>query len=222
MQFQNRTQAGKLLAHKILQIFPNYFDKTNTIVVALPKGGVPVAHEIAKELKLPLDILLIKKLGAPTYPELAIGAVSENDEVYYNHHLMKDLDCNPLMLENLKDQALHKLHEIGSILRLSHNPLSLAHKNIIIVDDGIDTGATMEAVIRVLKKRNVNKMFIATPVASADTLLKFDKVVEDIIVLWTPHPIYSVGEWYDDFIQVENEEISKILSQYRSDSLLSL
>ena len=211
MQFHNREQAGILLAQKLSNIS---WDKKNTIIVALPRGGVPVAHEIAKTLELPLDIILVKKIGAPSYPELAIGAVSEEDEEFYNNELLKELGYKHSDFDPIKERALIKLQEIGNALRQGHPPLPLTNKNIIVVDDGIATGATMEDVIQVLKKRKVKSITIAAPVASADSVIKLEKKVDKILVLTTPDPIYSVGEWYENFLQVETEEVIQILRQY--------
>lgn len=211
MQFHNRTHAGKLLAQKLANIS---LDKQNTIVIALPRGGVPIAHEIAKTLKLPLDIILVKKIGAPSYPELAIGSVSEDDEEFYNHELLEELGYKHSDIDPIKERALIKLQEIATTLRQGHSPLPLTNKDIIVVDDGIATGATIEVVINVLKKRKVRKIIIAVPVAAADVMVKLIKEVDKIVVLMTPNPIYSVGEWYENFIQVETDEVIKILNEY--------
>ena len=174
MQFQNRKHAGELLAKKLAS---NSWDRKNTIVIALPRGGVPVAHEIAKKLQLPLDIILVKKIGAPSYPELAIGSVSEEGEEFYNNNLLRELGYKYSDFDSIKEQALIKLQEIGNALRQGRHPLILTNKNIIIVDDGIATGSTMESVVWVLKQRKVKNIFIATPVASAESVLKLEKQV---------------------------------------------
>lgn len=211
MQFQNRKHAGILLAQKMSSIS---YDKNNTIVLALPRGGVPIAHEIAKALKLPMDIILVKKIGAPSYPELAIGAVSEDNEIFYNRELLSELGYKHSDIDPIKERALIKLQEIAGALRMGNAPLTLANKDVIVVDDGIATGATIEVVIQVLKKRKARKIIIAVPVASAETLLKLEKEVDKIVVVMTPNPLYSIGEWYENFIQVETDEALKILSQY--------
>lgn len=208
MRFLNRKHAGILLAKK-LAAMP--FEKNNTIVIAIPRGGVPLGHEIAKRLDLPLDIILVKKIGSPSYPELAVGFVSENNEIFYNHQLLNELGLNSKDVDHIKDLALIKLQEISFALRAKNQPLNLKGKNIILVDDGIASGATMEAVIQVLKKRMVKNITIASPVASADAALKLHKETNHVVVLNTPHPLYSVGEWYDDFTQVETEQAIKLL-----------
>lgn len=211
MLFLNRIHAGKLLADK-LAAMP--FDKSNTIVLAIPRGGVPVAYEVAKRLNLPLDIMLVKKLGAPNYPELAIGSVSEDNEVFYNNELLKELKIDPQSIDHLKTLALIKLQEVGALLRAGSAPLILKGKNIIVVDDGIASGATMEVVIQVLKKRNVANITIAAPVSSADTVVKLKKQVDRLVVLNSPNPVYSVGEWYGDFSQVESDEVINLLKKF--------
>lgn len=210
MVFVNRKQAGILLAEKLSAIA---LDKKNTIVVAIPRGGVPLGYEIAKSLHIPLDIILVKKIGAPHYPELAVGSVSEDNEIFYNHELLSELGLSAKSVETIKNTAVKKLQEIGAELREGNPPLNLSGKDIILVDDGIATGATMEVVIQVLKKRKVKSITVATAVASADTVEKLYKEVDRIVILSTPHPLYSVGEWYVDFTQVETDEAIELLKE---------
>ncbi len=213
MKFQNRSQAGILLAHKLSAVT---LDNTNTIVIALPRGGVPLANEIAKKLKLPLDILLVKKIGLPTYPELAVGFVSEENEQFYNLALLNELGVKPSDLDAVIESALIKMQEVGSVLRKGKSAKKLLHKDIILVDDGIASGSTILSAIKVLKKRMVNSIIIASPVIEADTLPLLNAEVDQIIVLRTPNPIYTVGEWYEDFLPVETKEVASILFPYLS------
>jgi putative phosphoribosyl transferase len=184
------------------------------VVIALPRGGVPIAHEIAKELQLPMDIILVKKLGAPSYPELAVGSVSEEAEEFYNNNLLMELGYKHSDFDSVKERALIKLQEIGNTLRQGRLPLSLKSKNIILVDDGIASGSTMESAVQILKQRKVNNIFIAAPVASAESVLRLEKQVNRVFVLFTPDPIYSIGEWYENFLQVETDDVVKILSKH--------
>lgn len=213
MKFLNRQHAGKLLAVKLASMS---FDKKNTVVIAIPRGGVPLGYEIAKELGIPMDIILVKKIGAPHYAELAVGSVSEDNEIFYNHRLLAQLGLSSSSVEGIKNLAILKLQEIGSVLRAGNPSLNLTGKNIILVDDGIATGATMEVVIQVLKKRNVRSITVASPVASADTVEKLTREVNRVVVLSTPHPLYSVGEWYADFTQVETDEAIILLQDISS------
>ena len=211
MQFKNRTQAGKLLAEKLSKISIN---KKNTVVIALPRGGVPIGSQIAKTLQIPLDILLIKKLGSPSYPELEIGAVSENNEEILNHELLKELGFKHSELDPIKERALIKLQEIAHILRNDHSPINLFGKDIILVDDGIDSGSTIKAAVLILKQRKVGKIIVAAPVVSAKGLLELKQIVDQLYFLLTRDPIYAIGEWYENFVQVDTKEVQKILSQH--------
>lgn len=211
MQFKNRTQAGKLLAEKLSKISIN---KKNTVVIALPRGGVPIGSQIAKTLQIPLDILLIKKLGSPSYPELEIGAVSENNEEILNHELLKELGFKHSELDPIKERALIKLQEIAHILRNDHSPINLFGKDIILVDDGIDSGSTIKAAVLILKQRKVGKIILAAPVVSARGVLQLKNSVDQLYFLLTRDPIYTIGEWYENFVQIDTEEVQKILSQH--------
>lgn len=210
MLYLNRKHAGMLLAEKLEA---RDFDRANTIVIAIPRGGVPLGHEIAKRHHLPLDIILVKKIGAPHYPELAIGSVSEDNELFYNYRLLAELRLNTEIINPIKEKALQSLQQSSAILRAGRVPLSLSGKEIILVDDGIATGATMEVVIQVLKKRNVKSITVAAPVASAETAQWLSHLVDHVVVLNTPNPIYSVGEWYGDFTQVNTLEAVELLAK---------
>lgn len=219
MLFSNRKEAGILLADKLASL---PIDKLNTIVLAIPRGGLPVGYEIAKRFNLPLEIMLVKKLGAPNYPELAVATVSEDNDILFNLQLLTELGLNTKSIDHVRELALIKLQEIASVLRNGRPPLSLRAKNIILVDDGIDTGATMEAVIQILQKRKVASITIASPVAAAETLEHLYKKVQRVVVLSTPYPLYTVGEWYEDFTQVETEEAVQLFEEnFRQQNLIS-
>lgn len=219
MLFSNRKEAGTLLADKLASL---PIDKLNTVVLAIPRGGIPVGYEIAKRFRLPLEIMLVKKLGAPNYPELAVATVSEDNDIIFNLQLLTELGLNTKSINHIRELALIKLQEIASVLRNGHPPLNLRAKNIILVDDGIDTGATMEAVIQILQKRKVASITIASPVASAETLEHLYKKVHRVVVLSTPYPLYTVGEWYEDFTQVETDEAVQLFEEnFRQQNLIS-
>lgn len=211
MKFHNRSHAGFLLADKMTS---DCIDKDNTVVIAVTRGGIPVAFEVAKRFHLPLDIILIKKIGAPTYPELEIGTINEYDEVFYNETLIDELGIDINSIKNIKDKILYDLIKNGKSLRGNHPPLSLFNKNIILVDDGINTGATVESALLSLKKRGINKIIIVSPVASAETMLLLKKKVNSLIVLKSPNHVYSISEWYEDFKPVETAEVVRILNNY--------
>lgn len=213
MYFKNRTHAGRLLLKKISSLV---IDKKNTIVIALPRGGVPVALEVARGLGLPLDIVLVKKIGLPSAPELAIGAVSEDSEVFYNTELMQYFNLSIVDLEPYKLQAVQELEKSDISLRGKKQPLNLENKDIILIDDGIATGATIEVVVHLLKKKKVHKIIIATPVVSPDVIQKLNPKVDKIVSVIAPQFLTAVGEWYNDFSQVETEEVVRILNNISS------
>jgi putative phosphoribosyl transferase len=213
MLFHDRRNAGILLANKISQIS---LDKNNTIVIALPRGGVPVAYEVAKKLQVPLDIILVKKIGAPSFPELAVGAVSEDNEIYYNEDLIERLGYETSDLKPFKDHALKELQKSSTSLRREYPPIPLIGKDIILVDDGVATGATMEVVIHLLKKKKVGKIILATPVSSQEAMTKLGSEVDMVEVIMVPPALSSIGEWYEDFSQVETEDVIDLLSEFSS------
>ncbi|MBC7537653.1 MAG: phosphoribosyltransferase [Bacteriovorax sp.] len=213
MLFHDRRNAGILLANKISQI---PLDKNNTIVIALPRGGVPVAFEIAKKLQIPLDIILVKKIEAPNLPELAVGAVSEDNEIFYNEDLIERLGYETSDLQPFKDHAFKELQKISTSLRREYPSIPLIGKDIILVDDGIATGATIKVVIQLLKKKKVGKIIVAAPVSSQKALNELGKQVDMVEVIMAPPVLNSFGEWYEDFTQVETEEVIDMLSEFSS------
>ena len=213
MLFHNRRNAGTLLANKISQIL---LDKKNTIVIALPRGGVPVAFEVAKKLQVPLDVILVKKIGAPSFPELSVGAVSENNEVFYNEDLIERLGYEVSDMKPFKDHAVAELQKTKLSLRREFPLLSLEGKDIILVDDGIVTGVTMEVVIQLLRQKKVRKIIVASPISSQVALTKLGSHVDMVEVIMVLPTVTSVGEWYEDFTQVETEDVIDILSEASS------
>jgi len=202
--FDNRTQAGKLLAREFgKKIAP----LKNVIVVGLPRGGIPVAFEFAKYLSLPLEIFSVKKIPAPYNPELALGAVTEQGEVFYNQELINQYGMNDDQLKNKTSEMHKKAKEQGQLLRKNHNLSNFEHKNIILIDDGIATGATIRAAIEHFRKCSANSIVLATPVCSQDIWAQIKNLVDDIFVLDIPFYFEAVGRHYRNFSQVSNKEI---------------
>jgi putative phosphoribosyl transferase len=213
MHFKDRKHAGRLLSTKMSQFS---YNRNRTVVIAIPLGGVSVAYELASELQLPLDILPIKKIGAPLDPELATGAVGENSEVLYNTELLKYLGYGHHDIEPMKEMALMKIKKISEVLRQGHIPLQLENKDIILVDDGVSSGTTMRTAIQFLRKKRVRKIHIATPVCSPDAMAELAGQVNKFTTVLTPVNFTSIGEWYDDFSQVETKEVIRILNEFHS------
>jgi predicted phosphoribosyltransferase len=211
MYFKNRSHAGWLLAKKVL---PLAFDKTNTIVVSLSNGGVPVAIEIARELDVELDIALINKIRIPSNSNLVIGAVSEENEAFLNLDFMRYFDYSASDIEQFKLQALKELELENKTLKIKRLPLLLENKEVILVDDGIETGATVGVAIQLMRKMKVKKVFVAVPIASPEVVKKINNQVDKMVTVVEPQFVNSIEKWYEDFDQVENEEVLKMLGDY--------
>lgn len=207
--FKNRKQAGTLLAQEFKEKILSF---DNIIVLAVPRGGVPVAFEIAKELELSLDIFSVKKVGAPDNPELALGAVTEEGELFLNYEIIKQYRHGKNKIKNIFFKAQQEAQLQGQILRGSSPPISLRDRNVVLVDDGIATGATINAVVKLLRQHQVNKILLAVPVCSRESWLELNKIVDDFYVLDIPIHFSAVGKHYEDFSQVSNKEVISLLS----------
>lgn len=202
--FKNRTESGKKLADALRE-----FKNTNAIVLALPRGGVVVAKEVARELNLPLDIIVTRKIGAPGNDEYAIGAIDKNGNGVWNETERAYVDKKWLehKVVKEKDEALRR----WNTYRKGMGSLDLKNKTAIIVDDGIATGLTMQAAVAYAKHEGVKKVVVAIPVASAESLRALKNEAK-LYVLEAPIFFFAVGEWYEDFPQVSDEEVISILA----------
>lgn len=207
MYFKDRQDAGQQLAKKLLE----YKNATDCIVLGLPRGGVVTAFEVTKELKIPLDILVPRKLRAPFNPELGIGAV-ERDALYLNHSLIQTLDITKEYLDNeirtRKKEVLERLIKY----RKNKPPLVLDGQTAIIIDDGLATGATMMAAILQCKQVNAKEIIVAIPVAPPDTLKMIEAEVDKVICLFSTPSFYAVGQFYENFNQTEDSEVINLLA----------
>ncbi len=209
--FVDRQDAGKQLADKLTA----YRNHHNAIVIGLPRGGVIPAAEVAKELKLPLDIVVPRKIGAPFNSELAVGAVTQDGQVVWNEKLMKSFHLSPDDLD-LKETIKKERAESNRRLRLYRRgrpPLILKDKTVIIVDDGIATGATMRAAIAYAKQQGAAKIIAATPVATVDTLELIAPEVDEIISVKLPKTFLGISAFYDIFGQTSDDEVIALLSE---------
>ncbi len=204
--FNDREQAGKLLVDKLFF----YKDKSDIIIWGIPRGGVVVAKVVAQELKKPLDIIVIKKIGAPENPELAIGAVGPSS-VYWDQDLCQRLNVRRAQIRQMAGQKEREQEEREKLLRGDKPYPNLKNKTAILVDDGVATGATVLAAYKSLKKMKVKKVILATPVIAKDTFLNIKRYFDEVIFLEKPEEFYAVGEFYREFPQVEDEEVIKLL-----------
>ncbi|MHB1661783.1 MAG: phosphoribosyltransferase [bacterium] len=214
MIFKNRREAGRLLGGRLPA---DKYAGEKTVVIGLLRGGVPVAYEIAKALNAPLDIALVRKIGAPNQEELAIGAIvdGKNPKVYLNESLISRIGIPEGYIDRIKEIKLEEIRKREKIYRRGEEKIGVHGKIAIVVDDGIATGASMRVVIDALKEEKPEKIIIAVPVIAADTLKELKKTANDVIALSAPEEFYAVGEFYEDFSQTDDEEVIELLKKSR-------
>lgn len=210
-KFRDRRHAGKVLAEELKA----YAYNTKVIVLGLPRGGVPVAYEIAKALEVPLDVFIVRKLGVPGHEELAMGAIASGDITVFNERVLKEIEISKFMVDQVIQLEQQELKRREQLYRGQHPFPVLKGKIIILVDDGIATGATMRAAIKALQQQKPKKIIIAVPVAALSTCKEMEPLVDIMICPLKPEFFYAVGAWYEDFSQTEDEEVSSLLNSRR-------
>ncbi|MDG6773270.1 phosphoribosyltransferase [Thiomicrorhabdus sp. ZW0627] len=205
----NRTIAGKELAEDL----QNYQGRDDLIVLALPRGGVPVAYEIAKYLNAPLDLMLVRKLGSPGFPELAMGAIASGGIKVLNTQVIRAYAISDDAIKEVEQKEREELKRREKAYRGDHPHPELSGKTVILVDDGLATGSTMHAAIDAVLQQNPKSIVVAVPVAPPDTVYALRNKVDEVICPIQPEPFSSIGQWYNDFSQVSDEEVTEQLSQ---------
>jgi predicted phosphoribosyltransferase len=208
-RFRDRGEAGRLLAGKLT----GYANRPDVLVLALPRGGVPVAYEVARALRAPLDVFVVRKLGVPGHEELAMGALAPDGVRILNQEVVKALDIPESIIDEVAAQELEELKRRERLYRGSRPPPDLRGRTVILVDDGLATGATMRAAIRALRQQQPARIVVAVPTASPDTCEALGGEADEVICAMTPRPFLSVGHWYDDFTQTTDEEVRRLLAQ---------
>jgi predicted phosphoribosyltransferase len=208
--FQNRADAGRKLARALLHL-----KNERPVVLALPRGGVPVGFEVAQELGAPLDVVLVRKIGAPGQPELGLGAVVDGDapQVVLNEELVDLVRPSRRYLEAEQKRELAEIERRRAVYRPGRAPIPLQGRTIIVVDDGIATGGTMKAVLQALKNVAAKRVVLAVPVAPPETLRELAPLVDEAVCLMTPEPFYAVGAFYRDFTQTTDDEVIGLLAR---------
>jgi len=209
-RFRNRVEAGRLLGQAVAE---RVRDRTNIIVLALPRGGVPVGHEVARALGAPLDVFIVRKLGVPGHEELAMGAIASGGVRVMNDDVLRHVPISRNAIEAVSARELVELGRREKSYRGSKPPLDVRGKTVIVVDDGLATGSTMRAAVRALRQEQAASIIVAVPVAARETCEDFFREVDDIVCLRTPHPFEAVGLWYDDFTQTTDEEVHALLAE---------
>ncbi|QSJ19748.1 phosphoribosyltransferase [Nostoc sp. UHCC 0702] len=209
MLFQDRTAAGQLLAGELA----NYANLPDVLVLALPRGGVPVAFEVAKALNATLDVLVVRKLGVPDDQELAMGAIAPFGVQVRNQDIVNQLNISDEVITRIVEQERQELERRERLYRSDRPIPELGGRTVILVDDGLATGATMWAAVVALRKQEPASIVVAVPVAATETYEDLQAKVEKIVCCATPNPFYSVGRWYENFPQTTDEEVCKLLAK---------
>jgi putative phosphoribosyl transferase len=209
LPFRDRTQAGQLLAAELKK----YANLQNVVVLALPRGGVPVAFEIARELRAPLDVFVVRKLGVPGQEELALGAIASGGARVLNQDLVESLNISGGIIDAITARERQTLDERERVYRDRRPPIPIRDHTVILVDDGLATGATMLAAIRAVRKQKPEAVIVAVPVAAPRVYESFIPEADDIFCLATPQPFLGVGQWYEDFSQISDQQVRNLLEK---------
>ena len=207
--FDDRRDAGIRLARELKE----FKERKDVIVLALPRGGVVVAHEIARALRVPLDVFVVRKLGFPGRPELAIGAVSETGAVVWNQDVLSMYEVSKAYLDRELQKEKEEILRRVALYRSGRTLPVLKGKVLILVDDGLATGATARAAIEALKQEKPKKLVTAVPVAPAGTALEFERLVDTFVCLEADPALYAIGAYYRDFTQVTDKEVIDLLGK---------
>lgn len=208
-QFTDRRDAGQKLARELSE----YANQEDVIVLGLPRGGIPVAFEVAKALEAPLDVFVVRKLGAPGNPELAMGAIASGGVRVMNEGVVDRLAISDESIEQTVEKEREKLQKREEIYRGARPEIELGGKTVILVDDGLATGATMRAAVSALREHDPEKIVMAVPTAPPESCAELGEMVDENICLTTPRPFFGVGGAYQDFSQTTNEEVRDFLER---------
>jgi predicted phosphoribosyltransferase len=208
-QFRDRTEAGELLAEQLTA----YANKPDVIVLALPRGGVPVGAQVAKKLNVPLDVFVVRKLGVPGHPELAMGAIATGGVRVFNGDVVNLLRIPDEVINAVTAEEFRELQRRERSYRDDLPPPEVEGKTVIIVDDGIATGSTMFAAIAALRQSNASRIIVATPTIALTTYDYLRKHADEVVAVIVPEEFHGVGQWYEDFSQTTDEEVHQLLGE---------
>lgn len=214
--FADRAEAGRALADKLSQ---RHYD--NPVVLALPRGGVPVAAEVADALHAPLDLVLVRKIGVPYQPELALAAVVDgrHPQVVVNEEVRRMAHVSDEQFEELKSREIAEIERRRETYLKGRDRVPIEGATVIVIDDGIATGATVRAALKALRRGKPKRLVLAVPVAPADTVARLRDEVDELVCLQTPDPFYAIGVFYHDFEQMTDEEVVATLARTRTTSM---
>ena len=206
MRFRDRSHAGQLLTERL----GGYVNSPDVLVLALPRGGVPVGYEVAKGLNVPLDIVVVRKLGLPGDEELAMGAIASGEVRVLNPDVIQWSQVSNAAIDQVTAREVVELRRRDRIYRGAMPPLEVAGKTVILVDDGIATGCSMRAAVAVMRVRHPMRIVIAVPTAPSSSMKELGREVDDFVALISPVEFVGVGQWYEDFSQVSDEETREL------------
>ena len=207
--FRDRMEAGQLLAEQLHE----YERRADAIVLALPRGGVPVGYEIATKLGLPLDVFVVRKLGVPGQPELAMGAIASGGVRVLNEDVLRAMPFAAATIAEITAEETREVERRERDYRDGRAAPELAGRVVILVDDGLATGATMLAAIAALRQKNPAKIVVAVPVCPPETLAEIKRAADDTVILFAPDWFRGVGQFYDDFAQLDDETVRDLLAR---------
>jgi len=209
MFFLNRKDAGEKLSRALMK-----YKSENVVVLGIPRGGVVVAAEVAEGLGAPLDVIIPRKIGAPHNPEVAIGAVSQDGTVIKDEAMVQILGISDNQIQALAERVSGEITRRVNTYRSGRPGLELKDKTVIVVDDGIATGFTVQAALKSVRNANPRRLVLAVPVAPADTVEMLQEQVDELVCLHTPELFYAVGQFYLDFDQTSDQEVMNLLAEY--------
>ena len=207
-RFQNRAEAGRLLADKL----GAYAGRADVVVLGLPRGGIPVAFEVARKLQAPLAAFLVRKLGVPAHEELAMGAIASGGVCFLNETLIETLGIPQRTIDAVVARERRELERREQVCRVGRMP-ELRDRVVILVDDGLATGASMRAAVMAVREHHPARIIAAAPVAAKETYQEFEREGVEVVCVQTPEGFQGVGQWYEDFTQTTDEEVRELLEQ---------
>jgi predicted phosphoribosyltransferase len=210
--YSDRADAGKILAKEL----SSFKGQIETIILALPRGGMPVAYEVAKALSLSMDIWLVRKLGFPGHEELAIGAIASGGITVINEDLVRRFNIDQRQIAFQIKQEQIEMERRNELYRRGRKAPNVNKKTVIVIDDGLATGATMKAAVESLRKAGASWIVVAVPVGARTSCTALIKKADEVVCLMQPEPFYSVGEWYDTFLQVSDNDVVNLLDSSRT------
>jgi putative phosphoribosyl transferase len=210
--FADRAEAGRVLAEAL----DAYSETDDVVVLALPRGGVPIGFEVARRLNLPLDVIVVRKIGTPGQQELAMGAVASGGALVRNEHVISSLRIDEATFDRVADQKRREVRDREQLFRGDSEPIAVKGKVVIVVDDGVATGSTIIAALRALRHLEPARVIAAVPVAPPDAVAALSEIADEVVALETPTPFMAVGSWYGSFPQVPDNEVIRLLKKLRN------